>query len=164
MPPLVTCYKLDIYQWAINIYSIQGYDGKGEQSRFRNKNETWTSTNASGSVDTCVQVISVFFYSTLLTAFLVALGLHCFSLASHCSGSPCVRAQTLGSGLQKLQHTALVHKACGVSQAQGWNPCPRHWQADSYPLYHQGSPTSVFPYWEGSMWEQSFSASVSEEM
>ena len=23
---------------------------------------------------------------------------------------------------------------------QGWNPCPRHWQVDSYPLSLQGSP------------------------
>ena len=23
---------------------------------------------------------------------------------------------------------------------QGWNPCPLHWQADSSPLGHQGSP------------------------
>ena len=25
-------------------------------------------------------------------------------------------------------------------QDQGWNPCPRNWEANSYPLDHQGSP------------------------
>ena len=48
-------------------------------------------------------------------------------------------------------------EACGIFLDQGLNPCPLHWQADSYPLYCQGSPvinvlslgiylrTSVFP-------------------
>ena len=31
--------------------------------------------------------------------------------------------------------------ACGIFLDQGSNPCPLHWQADSYPLCHQGSPT-----------------------
>ena len=30
--------------------------------------------------------------------------------------------------------------ACGILQDQGSNQCPLHWQADSYPLCHQGSP------------------------
>ena len=31
--------------------------------------------------------------------------------------------------------------ACGISPDQGWNPCLLHWQVDSFPLSHQGSPT-----------------------
>ena len=34
--------------------------------------------------------------------------------------------------------------ACGISLDQGWNPYHLHWQADSYPLYHQGSPQLLF--------------------
>ena len=30
--------------------------------------------------------------------------------------------------------------ACGIFRDQGSNPCPLHWQADSQPLRHQGSP------------------------
>ena len=30
--------------------------------------------------------------------------------------------------------------ACGIFPDQGSNPCPLHWQADSQPLRHQGSP------------------------
>ena len=30
--------------------------------------------------------------------------------------------------------------ACGILPDQGLNPCPLHWQADSQPLHHQGSP------------------------
>ena len=34
--------------------------------------------------------------------------------------------------------------ACGIFPDQGLNPCPLHWQADSQPLRHQGSPKSLF--------------------
>ena len=30
--------------------------------------------------------------------------------------------------------------ACGIFSDQGLNPCPLHWQVDSLPLCHQGSP------------------------
>ncbi|KAJ8796210.1 hypothetical protein J1605_018152 [Eschrichtius robustus] len=32
--------------------------------------------------------------------------------------------------------------ACGIFPDQGSNPCPLHWQAESQPLRHQGSPAS----------------------
>ena len=43
---------------------------------------------------------------------------------------------------QQLGHTGLVScpTACGIFLDQGSNPCPLHWQADSYPLHHQASP------------------------
>ena len=34
--------------------------------------------------------------------------------------------------------------ACGILPDQGSNPCPPHWQADSQPLCHQGSPVVTF--------------------
>ena len=34
--------------------------------------------------------------------------------------------------------------ACGIFPDQGSNPCPLHWQADSQPLRHQGSPPITF--------------------
>ena len=34
--------------------------------------------------------------------------------------------------------------ACGIFPDQGSNPCVLHWQADSQPLRHQGSPQSVY--------------------
>ena len=33
--------------------------------------------------------------------------------------------------------------AGGILPGQGWNLCPLHWQADSYPPYQQGSPMSI---------------------
>ena len=35
---------------------------------------------------------------------------------------------------------ASCSTACGIFPDQGSNPCPLHWQADSQPLHHQGSP------------------------
>ena len=35
-------------------------------------------------------------------------------------------------------------EACGIFLDQGSNPCPLHWQADSLPLSHKGSPELVF--------------------
>ena len=32
--------------------------------------------------------------------------------------------------------------ACGIFPDQGLNPCPLHWQVESQPLDHQGSPSS----------------------
>ena len=34
--------------------------------------------------------------------------------------------------------------ARGIFPDQGSNPCPMHWQADSQPLRHQGSPRLLF--------------------
>ena len=37
-------------------------------------------------------------------------------------------------------HGLSCFAACGIFPDQGSNPCPLHWQADSYQLSHQGSP------------------------
>ena len=34
--------------------------------------------------------------------------------------------------------------ARGIFPDQGLNLCPLHWQVDSYPLHHQGSPSPSF--------------------
>ena len=39
-----------------------------------------------------------------------------------------------------VAHGASCSAACGIFPDQGSNPCPLHWQADSQPLRHQGSP------------------------
>ena len=51
--------------------------------------------------------------------------------------------------LQLLCSISLVHRlscsvTCGIFLDQGSNPCPLHWQTDSYPLYHQWSPQTDF--------------------
>ena len=39
-----------------------------------------------------------------------------------------------------VAHGPSCLAACGIFPDQGSNPCPLHWQADSQPLRHQGSP------------------------
>ena len=40
-----------------------------------------------------------------------------------------------------VAHGRSCSVACGIFPDQGSNPCPLHWQADSQPLRHQGSPS-----------------------
>ena len=47
-----------------------------------------------------------------------------------------------GSGI--VAHGPSCSVACGIFPDQGSNPRPLHWQADSQPLHHQGSPLFLF--------------------
>ena len=44
------------------------------------------------------------------------------------------------AGSAIVAHGPSRSVACGILPDQGSNPCPLHWQADSQPLRHQGSP------------------------
>ena len=44
------------------------------------------------------------------------------------------------AGSVVVAHGPSCSVACGIFPDQGSNPCPLHWQADSQPLLHQGSP------------------------
>ena len=44
------------------------------------------------------------------------------------------------AGSVVVVHWLCCSAACGIYPDQGSNPCPLHWQADSQPLRHQGSP------------------------
>ena len=55
--------------------------------------------------------------------------------------------QSTGSrraGSAVVAHGPSCSTACGIFPDQGSNPCPLHWQADSQPLCHQGSPMTLF--------------------
>ena len=66
--------------------------------------------------------------------------------SSRCTGLSLSRPLLLQSTGSKRAGSAVV--ACGPSRSaaygilsdQSSNPCPLHWQADSQPLRHQGSP------------------------
>ena len=79
--------------------------------------------------------------------------------ASHCRGFSCCGAWALGQvGFSNCSSQALEHRlnscghglncssACGIFLAQGSNPCLLHWQVDSFPLTHQGSPCPIAFY------------------
>ena len=48
------------------------------------------------------------------------------------------------SGSVVVAHGSSCSAACGIFPDQGSNPCPLHWQEDSQPLHHQGSPIFSF--------------------
>ena len=60
---------------------------------------------------------------------------------SRCAGLSLSRPLLLWStGSAIVAHGPSRSTACGIFPDQDSNPCPLHWQADSQPLRHQGSP------------------------
>ena len=89
----------------------------------------------------------------------------CNAQASHRGGFSCCRARALGHegsvavapGLNSTDSIAVVHglgcsAVCGVSQDSGSNPRLLHWQVDSWPLGHEGSPVPQLLYPFTSWW------------
>ena len=70
--------------------------------------------------------------------------------SSRCTGLSLSRPLLLWStGSRRAGSVLVAHgpsrsAACEILPYQGSNPCPLHWQADSQPLRHQGSPESFF--------------------
>ena len=70
--------------------------------------------------------------------------------SSRCTGLSLSRPLLLRStGSRRTGSVVVAHgpscsAACGIFPDQGSNPCPLHWQADSQPLRHQGSPTMLY--------------------
>ena len=50
---------------------------------------------------------------------------------------------TQDSGSVVVAHGLSCSAECGILLDQGLILCPLHWQADSYPLYHQGIPSRM---------------------
>ena len=69
--------------------------------------------------------------------------------SSRCAGLSLSRPLLLRStgsrcaGSATVAHGPSRSVACGIFPDRGSNPCPLHWQADSQPLRHQGSPSSI---------------------
>ena len=69
--------------------------------------------------------------------------------SSRCGGLSLSRPLLLRStGSRRAGSVVVAHgpscsAACGILPDQSSNPCPLHWQADSQPLRHQGSPLMV---------------------
>ena len=100
--------------------------------------------------------IYLFIYLWLCWVFVSVQGLSLVAASgdhssSRCAGLSLSRPLLLQStrsrraGSVAVAHRPSCSAACGIFSDQGSNPCPLHWQADSQPLRHQGSPvTSIF--------------------
>ena len=93
----------------------------------------------------------LFFFFWLCWVFVSVRGLSLVAASgghssSRCAGLSLSRPLLLwGTGSRRAGSVVVTHgpncsTACGIFPDQGSNPCPLHWQADSQPLRHQGSP------------------------
>ena len=83
------------------------------------------------------------FVSVRGLSLVVASGGHSSSRCTGLSLSRPLLLRSTGSrraGSVIVAHGLSCSAACGIFPDQGSNPCPLHWQADSQPLRHQGSP------------------------
>ena len=107
-----------------------------------------------------ILIINFFFFFWLSWVYVAARGLSPVAASrGHtslwCVGPPSLwplllrsmgsRQAAVARGLQSTGSAVVAHgpncsAACGIFPDQGSNPCPLHWQADSQPLHHQGSP------------------------
>ena len=87
------------------------------------------------------------FVSVRGLSLVVASGGHSSSRCAGLSPSRPLLLRSTGSrhaGSVVVAHGPSRSAACGIFPDQGLNPCPLHWQADSQPLRHQGSPPFFF--------------------
>ena len=87
------------------------------------------------------------FVSVRGLSLVAASGGHSSSRCAGLSLSRPLLLQSTGSGRAgsaAVAHGPSCSAACGIFPDQGSNPCPLHWQVDSQPLNHQGSPLALF--------------------
>ena len=95
--------------------------------------------------------IYLFIYLWLCWVFVSVRGLSLVVASGGHSSSRCASPSLSrpllfrGTGSRRAGSIVVAHGpscsvACGIFPDQGSNPCPLHWQADSQPLRHQGSP------------------------
>ena len=100
-------------------------------------------------------LINLFIYFWLCWVFVSVRGLSVVAASgghssSWCAGLSLSRPLLLRStGSRRAGSVVVAHgpscsAACGIFPDQGSNPCPLHWQADSQPLRHQGSPKKTW--------------------
>ena len=99
----------------------------------------------------CLFVLNLFIiYFWLCWVFVSVRGLSLVVASGGHSSSRCAglslswRTGSRRAGSVVVAHGPSCSAACGIFPDQGSNPCPLHWQADSQPLCHQGSPKLIF--------------------
>ena len=96
---------------------------------------------------------SSFLCEGFLQLWQVGVTLHRGAWASHHRGLSLRSTGSSRASSVIVAHGPSCSEACGIFPDQGSNTCPLHWQADSQPLRHQGSPLLPFNKWILT-WEQ----------
>ena len=113
----------------------------------------------------------IFIYLWLCWVFISVRGLSLVAASgghpsSRCAGLSLSRPLLLWSTSSRRAGSAIVahgpsrSAACGILPDQGSNLCPLHWQADSQPLRHQGSPAHFLCMQLWFVWKQRQNRSV----
>ena len=146
-------------KYIINLHKV------GSESSGRGVGNLWPIGPVQFSTSLCVfHILSmpffffflnkfIYFYFWLCWVFVSGLGL---SLVAASGGHSSLRCAGLSlswpllwsTGSRRAGSVVVAHglrcsAACGIFPDQGSNQCPLHWQADSQPLRHQGSPLSM---------------------
>ena len=90
------------------------------------------------------------FVSVRRLSLVAASGGHSSSRCAGLSLSRPLLLRSTGSrctGSVTVAHGPSCSVAWGILPDQGSNPCPLHWQVDSQPLHHQGSPDQYILKW-----------------
>ena len=104
---------------------------------------------------TSKELFFLFIYFWLCWVFVSVWGLSPVAASGNHSSSRCaglspsrpLLLRSTGSrraGSVTVAHGPSCSVACGIFPDQGSNLCPLHWQADSQPLRHRGSPLKNF--------------------
>ena len=97
----------------------------------------------------------IYIYFLLCWVFVSVRGLSLVAASGGHSSSPCVglslswplllrSTSSRCAGSVVVAHGLSCSAACGIFPDQGSNLCPLHWQTDSQPLRHQGSPRWLY--------------------
>ena len=103
--------------------------------------------------------IYLFIYFWLCWVFVSVWGLSLVAASGGHSSSRCMglslswplllrSTDSRRAGSVVVAHGPSCSAACGIFPDQGSNLCPLHWQADSQPLRHHGSPPFLIRGWK----------------
>ena len=105
--------------------------------------ETFHSLINIQRTDVCGFFLFCFHFSCLCWVFVAARGLSLVASSGGCSVA--VHALLIVVASLVAAHRLSCSMACEIFLEQALNPYPLYWQADTYPLYHQGNP--VWEFW-----------------
>ena len=156
-------WKLRVEWWLPGTWGLGKYRSKGTNCNFK-LNKFWGSNVQYMVIIINNTVLFVFFFLTfgfylfiylwLCWVFVSVRGLSLVAASGGHSSSRCaglslswpLLLRSTGSrrtGSVIVAHGPSCSAARGIFPDQGLNPCPLHWQADSQPLRHQGSPICI---------------------
>ena len=136
-------FPISAYFSVLNILTIAGYESVGSQE-LHGRLFLWFLFLTLVNLCCCTRALSTCSEQRLLFIAVHGLLIAVAALVAE-YGLQGSRASVVGVQGLSVDSVVVVHRlncstACGIFLVQGSNLCPLHWQVDSQPLGHQGSP------------------------